>query len=356
MPVFCRAVTDPIPLDMEPMLAAPLPPGQMPEGPQWEYEPKWDGFRTLVHLNQGKVTLVSRGQRDMTRYFPELLEPLRSVPAGQVVLDGEIILAGPSGLDFDQLQQRIHPAESRIRMLAEKTPSMFVAFDVIALEGEDLRPEPLNRRRERLEKLLGPVQAPVHLTPYTRSAAVAAEWFKQFEGAGLDGVIAKSWEQPYVSGKRLWAKIKHQRTADCVVIGWRWDKYGKTLGSLLLGLYDETGNLHYVGHTSSFDAATRKALLVKLEPLRQEPAPEEMGRRPGGPSRWSRGRDGMDWQGVRPELVCEVAYEKLQSGERFRHAARFLRWRVDKPPAECGFDQVDSVASFDLGSIFAVRG
>jgi len=349
-------VSDPIPFDMEPMLAAPLPPGQMPDGEQWEYEPKWDGFRTLVHLEKGRVTLVSRGQRDMTRYFPELIEPARALGVGQVVLDGEIIVAGPSGLDFDALQQRIHPAESRVRTLAERTPSRFVAFDVIALEGEDLRKEPLNRRRVRLETLLASARPPIHLTPYTRSAAVAAEWFNQFEGAGLDGVIAKSWDSPYVPGKRLWAKIKHQRTADCVVLGWRWDKYGKTLGSLLLGLYDDGGNLHYVGHTSSFDAATRKELLKKLEPLRQEPTAEEMGRRPGGLSRWSRGRDSMDWQGIRPELVCEVAYEKLQSGERFRHAARFLRWRVDKKPGDCGFDQVESPAAFDLDSIFAVRG
>jgi DNA ligase D-like protein (predicted ligase) len=356
MTVFCPAVTDPIPLDMEPMLAAPLPPGQMPDGEQWEYEPKWDGFRTLVHLDEGKVTLISRGARDMTRYFPELVEPVRSLSARQAVLDGEIIIAGPGGLDFDALQQRIHPAESRIRLLAQKTPSRFVAFDLIALEGEDLRGEPLQRRRGRLEKLLQRVRPPVHLTPYTRSAKVAGEWFNQFEGAGLDGVIAKSWEQPYIPGKRLWAKVKHQRTADCVVIGWRWDKYGKTLGSLLLGLYDNDRNLHYVGHTSSFDVAMRKQVLAKLEPLRQEPTVEEMGRRPGGPSRWSRGRDTMDWQGVRPELVCEVAYEKLQSGERFRHAARFLRWRPDKPPEQCGFDQVESVAAFDLDSIFAVRG
>ena len=349
-------MTDPIAFDMEPMLAAPLAPGQLPEGEHWEYEPKWDGFRTLVHLDRGRVTLVSRGQRDMTRYFPELVDPVRALPADQLVLDGEIIVSGPAGLDFDALQQRIHPADSRVRMLAEKTPSMYVAFDVIALAGEDLRREPLSRRRQRLEKLLAKTPPPIHLTPYTRSATVASEWFNQFEGAGLDGVIAKSWESPYVPGKRLWAKIKHQRTADCVVLGWRWDKHGKSLGSLLLGLYDDGGNLHYVGHTSSFDVATRKEVLAKLEPLRQEPTPEEMGRRPGGLSRWSRGRESMDWEGVRPDLVCEVAYEKLQSGERFRHAARFLRWRIDKKPRECGFDQVESVAAFDLEAIFAVRG
>ncbi len=346
-------MADPIPLDMEPMLAAPK--DEMPDGSGWEYEPKWDGFRTLVHRQGDRVTLISRGARDMTRYFPELLEPFRGIAADQYVLDGELVVVTREGLDFDALGQRIHPAESRVRMLAGKTPARYVAFDVVALGGDDLRGLPLRERRQRLIKLLDGVPAPIHLTPSTHEVAVAREWFEIFEGAGLDGVIAKSWEQPYVPGKRLWVKVKHERTCDCVVIGWRWDKERKSLGSLLLGLYDGEGRLHYVGHTSAFDVRARREVLGTLQPLRTRPTEDEMTRRPGGPSRWSRGREMADWEGVRPELVCEVAFEKLQSGERFRHAARFLRWRPDKPPADCGFDQIESVAAFDFTAIFGPK-
>ena len=335
---------------MEPMLAAAQ--DEMPDGGGWEYEPKWDGFRTLVHRHGESVTLISRGARDMTRYFPEMVAPFAAVPADQFVLDGELVVVTSDGLDFDALGQRIHPAESRIRMLAQQTPARFVAFDLLALKGEDLRGLPLRERRERLSGLLAGVPPPIHLTPSTADSALAREWFTVFEGAGLDGVIAKRWEQAYVSGKRLWVKIKHARTCDCVVIGWRWDKERKALGSLLLGLYNESGQLHYVGHTSAFDARTRRELLDLLRPLLADPPVDEMGRRPGGPSRWSRGREMADWESVRPELVCEVAYEKLQAGERFRHSARFLRWRPDKPPRECGFDQVESVAAFDVAAIF----
>lgn len=343
-------MADPIPLDMEPMLAGPQ--DEMPDGDGWEYEPKWDGFRTIVHRNGQSVLLISRGARDMTRYFPEMVEPFRGVGAGQYVLDGELVVVTQAGLDFDALGQRIHPAESRIRMLAAQTPARFVAFDLLAMDGEDLRQVPLRERRERLTALLDRVSPPLHLTPATHDVEVAREWFSVFEGAGLDGVIAKGWEQAYVPGKRLWVKVKHERTCDCVVIGWRWDKERKALGSLLLGLYDAGGHLHYVGHTSAFDARTRRELLTILEPLRNEPTQDDMTRRPGGPSRWSRGREMADWESVRPELVCEVAFEKLQAGERFRHAARFLRWRPDKPPAECGFDQIESVAAFDVAAIF----
>ena len=343
-------MTDPVPLDMEPMLAAPQ--DAMPDGAGWDYEPKWDGFRTLVHRTGDAVVLISRGARDMTRYFPELVDPFRAVPATQYVLDGEVVVVTRDGLDFDALGQRIHPAESRIRLLSQQTPARFVAFDLLAVEGEDLRGQPLHERRQRLRALLAGTVAPVHLTPVTTDVDVARDWFQVFEGAGLDGVIAKRREGVYVPGKRLWVKIKHERTCDCVVIGWRWDKEHKALGSLLLGLYDDAGTLHYVGHTSAFDARTRRELLDILAPLKAPPPPEEMGRRPGGPSRWSRGREMADWESVRPELVCEVAYEKLQSGQRFRHSARFLRWRPDKPPRECGFDQVESVAAFDVASIF----
>jgi len=215
-------MSDPIPLDMEPMLAAPQ--DEMPDGEGWEYEPKWDGFRTIVHRNGERVTLISRGARDMTRYFPELLEPFRGVGAQQYVLDGELVVVTEAGLDFDALGQRIHPAETRVRMLAEKTPARYVVFDLLAIEGEDLRKAPLRERRERLNALLGTAVPPIHLTPTSHDVEVARDWFQVFEGAGLDGVIAKRWEQAYVPGKRLWVKVKHERTCDCVVIGWRWDK------------------------------------------------------------------------------------------------------------------------------------
>jgi ATP-dependent DNA ligase len=335
-----------IPFDMEPMLAVSQ--DDLPSGDGWSYEPKWDGFRTLVHVDGGSVELISRGARRMGRYFPELLEPLSRVGA-DLVLDGEIILIGPDGLDFDALQQRIHPAESRVQMLSRQTPTSFIAFDLLAQDGEDLRGQPLGERRGRLEGLLAKVPAPVHLTPYTRDPNLAREWFEVFEGAGLDGVIAKGWAQTYLPGKRGWVKVKHERTADCVVIGFRWSSEGGTLGSLLLGLYDDQGTLHYVGHTSSFSAAQRRELLEKLEPFRGDNGMAR-GRMPGGPSRWSRGRE-SEWESVRPELVCEVAYEKLQSGERFRHATRFLRWRPDKPPRQCGFDQIISAARFDIAGI-----
>lgn len=347
----------PIPLDMEPMLSAPSETG-IPQGDSWEYEPKWDGFRTLVFRDGDEVGLISRGAKPMTRYFPELLPAFRRLRQAQVVLDGELVVVGKSGLDFGALQQRIHPADSRVRMLSEATPAWFIAFDLLAEAGEDLRSKPLGERRQRLERLLKGVKQPIFLTPYTRKRETAESWFELFEGAGLDGVIAKSWRGPYVPGKRLWVKIKHQRTADCVVIGWRKSNDGASLGSLLLGLYDEKGTLHYVGHTSSFNAAERKELIAKLKPLTMEIPDSEWkanpGRMPGGLSRWSRGKE-TEWVSVRPELVCEVAYDKLEAGERFRHATRFLRWRTDKPPRKCGFDQIVSAAEFDVRGIFGSK-
>ena len=340
---------------MEPMLSAP---GEgIPKGDGWTYEPKWDGFRTLVFRDGDKVELISRGARPMTRYFPEVLPAFRKLRLDQVVLDGELIVVGEKGLDFGALQQRIHPADSRVRMLSEATPAWYVAFDILAEGGTDLRSEPLGKRRKRLEALLKGAKQPIFLTPYTRDFATAEQWFEQFEGAGLDGVMAKSWTGTYVPGKRNWVKVKHQRTADCVVIGWRKSADGKSLGSLLLGLFDRKGTLHYVGHTSSFSAAERKELIVKLKPLQVDVPESEWdsyssGRMPGGLSRWSRGKD-LEWVTVRPELVCEVAYDKLEAGERFRHATRFLRWRLDKPPKKCGFDQIASAAQFDVRGIFA---
>jgi ATP-dependent DNA ligase len=345
----------PVSQDMEPMLSAP---GEgIPKGDRWEYEPKWDGFRTLVFRDGDEVALISRGARPMTRYFPEVLPAFRGLSQSKLVLDGELIVVGEKGLDFGALQQRIHPAESRVRMLSAATPTWFVAFDLLAAGDEDLRALPLGERRKRLEQLLKGVKSPIFLTPYTRDVKTAEKWFEQFEGAGLDGVMAKAWDGAYVPGKRLWVKIKHQRTADCVVIGWRKSNDGQSLGSLLLGLYDRKGTLHYVGHTSSFSAAERKELIAKLKPL-AAPTPKEWtdaeGRMPGGQSRWSRGKE-SEWMTVRAELVCEVAYDKLEAGERFRHATRFLRWRTDKPPRKCGFDQIASAVEFDVRGIFTSK-
>jgi len=349
----------PLPLDMEPMLSA-ISENGIPKGDSWEYEPKWDGFRTLVFRDGDEVALMSRGGRPMTRYFPELLDPLRKLREPRFVLDGEVVVVGADGLDFGALQQRVHPAESRVRMLSEATPAWFIAFDLLAEGDQDLRKLPLGERRKRLEKLLKGVKAPIFLTPYTRDVKTAEDWFEKFEGAGLDGVIAKSWDGPYVPGKRFWVKIKHQRTADCVVIGWRKTADGSTLGALLLGLYDKKGTIHYVGHTSSFNAAERKELIAKLKPLETKIPEEEWqanpGRMPGGISRWSRGKDkDTEWVSVKPVLVCEVTYDKLEGGERFRHATGFLRWRTDKKPKQCTFDQIQSVADFDVLGIFGSK-
>src|SRR5467141_508713 len=346
----------PIPRDMEPMLSAPQ--DELPTGADWEYEPKWDGFRTLVFRDGDEVELISRGAKPMTRYFPELVPALRMLRSKKVVLDGEVIVVGDNGLDFGALQQRIHPAESRVKMLSQATPAWYVAFDILSEGSSDLRKLPLGERRKKLEALLKGVKSPVFLTPYTRDRATGGKWFELFEGAGLDGVIAKSWSGAYVPGKRLWVKIKHQRTADCVVIGWRKTNDGSTLGSLLLGLYDKKGTMHYVGHTSSFNAAERKELIAKLKPLTTEIPESEWkenpGRMPGGLSRWSRGKD-TEWVAVRPELVCEVTYDKLETGERFRHATGFLRWRTDKRPRQCGFDQIQLAAEFDVRGIFGSK-
>ncbi|HEY6117267.1 MAG TPA: ATP-dependent DNA ligase [Candidatus Dormibacteraeota bacterium] len=343
-----------LPLDMEPMLSAISEAG-IPKGDGWQYEPKWDGFRTLVYRDGEEVALMSRGGRAMTRYFPEVLPAFRKLSTARLVLDGELVVAGANGLDFGALQQRVHPAESRVKMLAEATPAWFIAFDLLAEGDEDLRSLPLGDRRKRLETLLKGVKPPIFLTPYTRDPQTAEDWFDKFEGAGLDGLIAKSSDGTYIPGKRLWVKIKHKRTADCVVIGWRKTSDGKTLGALLLGLYDKKGKIHYVGHTSSFSAAERKELIQKLKPLETEIPDEEWranpGRMPGGLSRWSRGKD-TEWVAIKPELVCEVSYDKLEAGERFRHATGFLRWRTDKPPKKCGFDQILSVAQFDVRGIF----
>ena len=329
------------------------------------FEPKWDGFRALVFRGGGNdIYIQSRDLKPLDRYFPELHDELRaSLPDGCIV-DGEIVIATPHGLDFDRLQLRLHPAASRAAKLAKETPAEYVAFDLVAAGGKDLRTMPFAKRRDALEKLLRNVSAPVHLTPMTRDRAIAVEWLKRFEGAGLDGVMAKSADGAYEPGKRVMFKIKHSRTDDCVVAGFRWHKTGPgtLIGSLLLGLYDAQGKLQHVGVTSAFPMAQRRELASLLEPLRNNAikghpwrewadAAGEMQRMPGGQSRWSAGKD-LSWEPVRIALVCEVKYDHLQ-GDRFRHAAIFQRWRDDKAPAECTYDQLDITTPYELEKIFA---
>jgi len=351
----------PIAPPIEPMLAKLSP--ALPVG-AFLYEPKWDGFRAIVFRGGGEVFIQSRDLRPLDRYFPELHDVfLKLLPDG-CVLDGEIVIATPRGLDFDALQLRLHPAASRAAKLAKETPAEFVAFDVLAAEGEDLREMAQSERRTRLEKLLADVQPPIHLTPMTRDAEQASEWLSRFEGAGLDGVIAKPSDATYEPGKRAMIKVKHARTADCVVAGFRWHKAGKDelVGSLLLGLYDDRRRLHHVGVTSSFTMAVRRQLAAELAPLRAralddhpwrewaEAGGHEMTRMPGGQSRWSAGKD-LSWEPLRIERVCEVKYDHMQ-GDRFRHAAIFQRWRPDKPPIDCGYDQLEVTTPYELEKVF----
>ena len=326
----------------------------IPEGPGWHYEPKWDGFRCLVFFDGRGVYLQSRDLKTLGRYFPELEERLVALLPRPLVLDGEIVIMGPNGLDFDALQLRLHPAASRVHKLAAETPSSFVAFDLLADGDEDLRQRPLEERRARLGSALANIAAPVHLTPATRDPAVARDWFDRFEGAGLDGVIAKRLDGSYQPGVRAMAKIKHLRTVDTVVAGYRWNKgeEGRSVGSLLLGLYDEHRVLHHVGHTSSFRADEKRALVQTLAPYvtEDEEAGFGHGRTPGAPSRWSSGKD-TSWVRLRPELVCEVTFDYLQ-GPRFRHAATFRRWRSDKLPEACTFDQLEAVVPTELRHVF----
>lgn len=320
----------------------------VPTGQGWLYEPKWDGFRVIAFIGKD-VYLCSRNGQPLQRYFPELLPPLAKAFAKGAVVDGEIILAGPNGLDFDALQQRIHPAASRVNMLAEKTPAQVVLFDILEAEGKDLQKLPFVERRKILLKSLK-AQPMVRATPQTADPAEAETWFTRYEGAGCDGVVAKKADQVYAPGDRVMVKIKHLRTTDCVVGGFRDYAAGPGVGSLLLGLYDENGVFHHVGHTASFSAAERVTVLEKLKPLVGGESFGE-GRTPGAPSRWT-GAKKLDWTQVRPELVCEVNFEKLQNG-RFRHAARFLRWRTDKDPRDCDFAQLEPPDSFSLDEIFS---
>lgn len=334
----------------------------LPTEPGFLFEPKWDGFRALVFRGAEQTYLQSRDLRPLNRYFPELEKALHELLPRGCVLDGEIVVAGPGGLDFDALQQRIHPAASRIARLARETPASFIAFDLLAAGGKSTMDLAQGERRLRLERLLGKPKPPLHLTPVTRDRAQAEDWLEKFEGAGLDGVIAKLESAPYQPGKRAMLKVKHVRSADCVVAGFRWYKdRDDAVGSLLLGLYDEAGVLQHVGVTSSFTMAMRQELAQELEPLRSgvenHPWREWAGavvgdaqRMPGAQSRWSGGKD-LSWIPLRPERVVEVKYDHMQA-DRFRHAAVFLRWRPDKPPQDCRYDQLEVTAPFELAKVF----
>jgi ATP-dependent DNA ligase len=342
----------------------------LPEGEGWQFEPKWDGFRTLVFRDGDEILLQSRDEKPMNRYFPELVAPLGAALPGRCVVDGEIVIVGAGGLDFEALLLRIHPAASRVKLLAEEMPASFVAWDLLALGDEDLRETPLGDRRARLEQVLAGAAPPVHLSPATRDRALAEDWFRRFEGAGLDGVMAKRLDAPYRAGERTMLKVKHARTADCVVAGFRWHKQGAgtMVGSLLLGLYDDGGTLHHVGVAAAFTHAVRKALVAELASLRehalvghpwrdwaewQDDASATGQRRPGASSRWNRGKD-LSWEPLRPERVCEVAYDHMQ-GTRFRHAAQFVRWRPDKRPSDCRYDQLEVTPAYELERVFGAR-
>ena len=336
---------------------------ELPSGDGLLYEPKWDGFRAVVFRGSSDVFIQSRDSRPLDRYFPDLHDPLLTALPDGCIVDGEIVIATPHGLDFDLLQLRLHPAASRVAKLAKETPASFVAFDLIAADGRDLRGAPQRERRALLERLLVDVQPPVYLTPMTDDRAIASDWLSRFEGAGLDGVIVKPGNGTYQPGKRAMIKVKHARTADCVVAGFRWHKDGheKRIGSLLLGLYDDRGALQHVGVTSSFTMAMREQLVRELEPLRKRAlddhpwrewarAGAELNRMPGGQSRWSAGKD-LSWEPLRIERVCEVKYDHMQ-GDRFRHAAVFQRWRPDKMPADCRYDQLEVTTPYELEKVF----
>jgi ATP-dependent DNA ligase len=354
---------------LAPMLAKAA--AGLPRGEGWLFEPKWDGFRALVFRDGDEWLLQSRDEKSLNRYFPELEAPVRALLPPRCVIDGEIVIAGARGLDFDALLLRIHPAATRVKLLASQSPAAFVAFDLLAIDDEDLREAPLSARRARLEAALAGARPPVHLTPATTDRALAEDWFARFEGAGLDGVVAKRLDSPYRPGERTMQKIKHARTADCVVAGFRWHKNGPgtLIGSLLLGLYDAAGTLHHVGVAAAFTTVRRAELAVELAPLtegarenhpwrswaeEQDAAAAAGQRMPGATSRWNRGKD-LSWVPLRPERVCEVAYDHMQ-GDRFRHAAQFVRWRPDKPPSACRYDQLEVTPAYELSRIFGERG
>jgi ATP-dependent DNA ligase len=348
-----------------PMLAKRVE--DVPTAGDWIFEPKWDGFRVLVFRDGDEVLIQSRDTKSLNRYFPEMPDILRAALPARCVLDGELVIARQGRLDFDALQLRIHPAASRVKLLAGQTPASIVLFDLLSLGDRDLRAEPFTRRRAELEQLLGTAQPPIHITPATRERTAAVDWFHRFEGAGLDGVIAKPADGSYQPDKRVMLKIKHERDCDCVVAGFRWYKEadGKEVGSLLLGLYDETRVLQHVGVCASFTKDKRGELLDFLAPYRENALAQHpwktwaeegaagggQNRMPGAQSRWSQGKD-LSWEPLRPELVVEVAYEHMQ-GDRFRHMAHFRRWRTDKCPSQCTYAQLEVVPPEELKSIFA---
>jgi len=341
---------------------------QLPAGRTWIFEPKWDGFRALIFRDGDEILIQSRDEKSLNRYFPELLDPIRAQLPARCVLDGEIVVAKNGALDFEALQLRIHPAASRVKLLSNESPASIVFFDLLCEGDRDLRSEPFQRRRQELESLLASAAAPIHLTPATDELKVAADWFSRFEGAGLDGVMAKPISGAYQPGKRVIFKVKHERDCDCVVAGFRWHKGGEhtAVGSLLLGLFDDSGALQHVGVCASFTQDKRRQLVEYLAPYRRdaltnhpwqlwaehEVAAGEAGHRmPGGHSRWSQGKD-LSWEPLRPELVVEVAYEHMQ-GSRFRHLAHFRRWRTDKKPSDCTYAQLEVVPPQELMAIFS---
>jgi ATP-dependent DNA ligase len=341
--------------------------GELPSEGDWVFEPKWDGFRALVFRDGDEILIQSRDEKPLDRYFPELLEPLRSALPPRCVLDGEIVIVRDNGLDFDALQLRLHPAASRVTLLSRQTPSSFVFFDLLCLGDRDLRGEPFQSRRQELELLIASAPAPIHLTPATDDRSVASDCFRRFEGAGLDGVIAKPTLGTYEPNKRVMLKVKHERDCDCVVAGFRWHKKGERtlVGSLLLGLFDDAGALQHVGVCASFSTEKRRELAEFLNSYRrdaldahpwkawadEEGATDEgVKRMPGGQSRWSQGKD-LSWEPLRPELVVEVAYDHMQ-GRRFRHTAQFRRWRTDKKPSDCTYSQLEVVPPQELAAIF----
>ncbi|MEU1573494.1 ATP-dependent DNA ligase [Streptomyces collinus] len=343
---------------VKPMLAKSV--AAIPAGMQ--YEAKWDGFRAIVFRDGAEVELGSRTGKPLTRYFPELVAAVRERLPQRCVVDGEIVIAREGHLDFDALTERIHPADSRVRMLAERTPASLVVFDVLALGDESLMHTPLTERRQRLTAELSGVRAPVHLAPATTDIEVARRWFEEYEGAGLDGVIAKPLTVRYRPDERAMFKIKHERTADVVVAGYRLHKSGPVVGSLLLGLYDDRGTLQHVGVSAAFTMKRRAELVEELEPLRlddvtghpwaawSEEAAHETARLPGAPSRWS-GRKDLSWVPLRPDRVAEVAYDHMENGQRFRHTARFRRWRPDRTPRSCTYAQLEEPVRYDLAEI-----
>ena len=338
---------------------------ELPTGVNLIFEPKWDGFRALVFRDGDEILIQSRDEKPLDRYFPELLEPLRSTLPSRCVLDGEIVIVRNNELDFDALQLRLHPAASRVKLLSQQTPSSFVFFDLLCRDDRDLRGETFQTRRSQLESMLSSAPPPIHLTPATSDRSLASDWFRRFEGAGLDGVIAKPASGTYEPNKRVMLKVKHERDCDCVVAGFRWHKKGEhtLVGSLLLGLFDDAGALQHVGVCASFSTEKRRQLAEFLDPYRadalaahpwkhwaEQGTAEAPSRMPGGQSRWSQGKD-LSWEPLRPELVVEVAYDHMQ-GDRFRHTAQFRRWRTDKKPSDCTYAQLEVVPPQELAAIF----